>query len=48
VGAVIFLPIFYGIIGFVGGLISALLYNLIARLVGGIELEVEQRGGRVY
>lgn len=48
VGAVIFLPIFYGIIGFVGGLISAFLYNLIARLVGGVELEVEQRGGRVY
>lgn len=43
VGAVIFLPIFYGIIGFVGGLIFALLYSLIARLVGGIELEVGQR-----
>lgn len=48
VGAVIFLPIFYGILGFVGGIISALLYNLIARLVGGIELEIEQRDGRVY
>jgi len=48
VGTVIFLPISYGIIGFVGGLISALLYNLIARLVGGIELEIEQRGERGY
>ncbi len=48
VGAVIFLHIFYGIIGFVGGLVSAFLYNLIACLVGGIELEVEQRDGRVY
>lgn len=48
VGAVIFLPILYGIIGFAGGLISAFLYNLKVRFVGGIELEVEQRGGRVY
>jgi hypothetical protein len=45
---VIFLPILYGIIGFAGGLISALLSNLNVRFVGGIELEVEQRGERVY
>jgi len=32
----------------VGGLISVLLYNLIARVVGSIELKVEQRGGRAY
>ena len=41
VGSVIFLPIFYGILGFVFGLIGALLYNGIARLIGGIEIELE-------
>ena len=43
VGSVIFLPIFYGILGFVFGLITALLYNGVARLIGGIEIDVEQR-----
>jgi threonine/homoserine efflux transporter RhtA len=43
VGSVIFLPIFYGVLGFVFGLITALLYNGVARLIGGIEIEVEQR-----
>ena len=35
------LPIFYGVIGFIAGAISALLYNLFAGMVGGIEIEVE-------
>ena len=35
------LPIMYGIIGFIGGAIGALLYNLFAGIVGGIEIEVE-------
>lgn len=35
------LPIFYGLIGFVAGAISALIYNLFAGMVGGIEIEVE-------
>jgi zinc-ribbon domain len=39
VGAVIILPICYGIIGFISGLIWAAVYNLIAGLVGGIEIE---------
>ena len=34
--------------GFVGGLITALLYNVIARFVGGVELDLEQRSGGVY
>jgi hypothetical protein len=42
VGAIIFLPIFYGIMGFVGGLVMALLYNLIASWVGGLEVEMEK------
>lgn len=48
VGSIIFFPIIYGLLGFVGGLISAFLYNLISRFVGGIELELEQRSSRVY
>ena len=35
------LPIFYAIIGFIGGAISALVYNLFSGIVGGIEIEVE-------
>ena len=42
VGSVIFLPVFYGFLGFVFGLIGALLYNGIARLIRGIEIELEQ------
>ena len=39
--AVIALPLLYGALGFIGGLISAFLYNLLARLMGGIEMEIE-------
>jgi hypothetical protein len=34
-------PIMYGLMGFVTGAISALIYNLIAGWVGGIEMELE-------
>ena len=40
VGAVVFIPLVYGTLGFVGGLIAALVYNLIAGVVGGLEIEV--------
>jgi hypothetical protein len=33
------LPIFYWIMGLIVGLISAALYNVVARLVGGIRIE---------
>ncbi len=36
---VIVLPISYGIMGLIVGLISAALYNVVARLVGGIRIE---------
>jgi hypothetical protein len=39
--AVVFLPIIYGVIGFVTTLIGAWLYNLVAGWVGGIRLEVQ-------
>lgn len=45
VGSVIFFPILYGILGFVFGLLTALIYNLVARIVGGVELDIEQKFG---
>lgn len=42
VGAIIFLPIMYGVIGLIGGAIGAALYNLFAGLFGGLEVEVQQ------
>jgi hypothetical protein len=41
VGAIIFLPLFYGCMGFVMTLIFAFIYNVLAAIVGGIELQVE-------
>jgi hypothetical protein len=41
VGAIVFFPILYACIGFIGALIAAWLYNLVAGMVGGIELEVQ-------
>lgn len=34
-------PVLYGIIGFIAGALSALVYNLLARLVGGIGITIE-------
>jgi hypothetical protein len=41
VGAVVFLPIFYGILGFIVGLVVPTLYNILAGMVGGIEIDVQ-------
>jgi hypothetical protein len=38
---VIFLPIFYAIFGFIGGIISAAVYNLVASFTGGLEFETK-------
>jgi len=35
------IPIFYSVCAFVGGAIGALVYNLLAGMVGGVEIEVE-------
>jgi hypothetical protein len=40
VGAIILLPIFYGLAGFVVGALVAFVYNFVAGFVGGIELEL--------
>ncbi len=39
-GFAIFAPVMYAAIGFIGGVIGAALYNLFAKWVGGIEVEV--------
>jgi len=36
----IFIPVIYAIMGFIGGIIGAALYNLVANWTGGIEFEV--------
>jgi hypothetical protein len=41
VAIMIGLPILYSLVGFIGGAIGALLYNLFSSFVGGIEIEVE-------
>lgn len=40
-GAVVAFPILYGCIGFVATLIAVWLYNVMAGLVGGIEIDVQ-------
>lgn len=35
------IPVFYGIIGFIFGAIGALIYNMAAGVIGGLELELE-------
>ena len=34
-------PIFYGVMGFIGGILSAFLFNLAAGFVGGLEIETQ-------
>src|SRR5262245_57649514 len=44
-GAIIFMPVLYGICGFVGGAIAALVYNALAGIIGGLELRLEAPKG---
>ncbi|HEY5314623.1 MAG TPA: hypothetical protein VIK18_18970 [Pirellulales bacterium] len=48
VAALFFMPICYGIMGFVGGALSGFIYNLLASFVGGIELEFTPQPGQPY
>jgi hypothetical protein len=43
VGFAVLMPVLYGAMGFVVGAVGALLYNLFAKWVGGLELELELR-----
>lgn len=40
-GAALFAPVLYAIVGFIFGIIGAVIYNVVAKWVGGIEVEVE-------
>ncbi len=42
------IPIFYAILGFLAGLLGGAIYNVAARTVGGIELELENIEGAGY
>jgi hypothetical protein len=43
VGAIVFLPVIYGVMGFITGALGAAIYNLFSGMIGGVELELEQR-----
>ncbi|UCC79022.1 MAG: hypothetical protein JSW64_12190 [Candidatus Zixiibacteriota bacterium] len=43
VGSVILFPILYGLLGFIGGIITAGIYNLVAKWVGGLEIELQEK-----
>jgi hypothetical protein len=40
VGAIVIFPLLYAFFGFLGGLIMSSLYNLGARIAGGVELDL--------
>lgn len=39
--AIIFVVLFYGIAGVIGGFLTGITYNFIAKKFGGIEMEIE-------
>ncbi|MBI1352821.1 MAG: hypothetical protein GC160_00640 [Acidobacteria bacterium] len=45
VGAVILFPLLYGAMGFIGGALTAVIYNVFAGIAGGIEIHVQQSPG---
>jgi hypothetical protein len=40
IAAVVFVPVVYGIAGFLTTLVTAGLYNVLAKLVGGVEVDL--------
>lgn len=41
IAIMIILPIVYAVIGFIAGAIGALIYNIFAGIIGGVEIEVD-------
>ncbi|MDG2221120.1 MAG: hypothetical protein P8L85_07060 [Rubripirellula sp.] len=41
VGALIILPLVYGGLGFIFGIIGAVLYNVLASMIGGIKIDLQ-------
>ena len=46
--AAVFVPIMYAILGFIGGVIAAAVYNLVAKWTGGFEFEVRDVAPSAY
>ena len=42
IASIIILPIVYGIFGFIGGVIGALVFNGAVKIIGGLELDLEE------
>jgi len=40
-GAIILFPVVYGLMGFIGGILMAFLYNVVVVYVGGIKVEFQ-------
>ena len=40
IAAIIIAPLLYAFMGFIGAVIMALIYNIVARIVGGIQVDV--------
>jgi len=40
-GSIIVMPIVYGCFGFIGSLIGAVIYNVVAGTVGGVEVDLQ-------
>ena len=38
--SIIIMPIFYGVLGFVSGILSAIIYNIASSKIGGIKIEL--------
>jgi hypothetical protein len=38
---ILFIPFIYALIGFIGGIIAAFVYNFCAGIIGGIDVDVE-------
>lgn len=45
IAAIIFIPLLYGVFGFIQGAIAALIYNVTERFHGGIELRLQADHG---
>jgi hypothetical protein len=45
IGAIVIMPIAYGLMGFVGGAVGAFIYNLVSGFVGGMELVLRDKPG---
>jgi hypothetical protein len=43
----LFLPVFYGVFGFIFGALGAFLYNFMAKWLGGMEIQIQPVGNQL-